>query len=87
MLNSFIWRIDRTLSDAITPDSSGPGSDGYEEVFHILTSFSITGASPPDGFMSYQDTHCGEWPYPSADIQSVYSSALADGAETNMYPG
>ena len=45
--------MDRTLSGASTPGQSGPGSDGYEGVFHILQSSSITGASPSDCLMSY----------------------------------
>ena len=36
MLNSSIWPIDRTLTGAITPGQSEPGSDGNEEVLNIL---------------------------------------------------
>ena len=53
MSNSFIWAIDTTLSGAITPAQSGPGSDGNEGVLYIPQSFSITGASPSDCLMSY----------------------------------
>ena len=35
--------IDRALPGAITPDQSGPSSDGNEEVLRILQSSSITG--------------------------------------------
>ena len=35
---------------------------------------SITGTSPSDCFVSYQDTHWG-WVYPSAEVQMVYSKA------------
>ena len=41
-----IWPIDRTLSGAIIPGHSGPGSDGNEGVIHISQSSSITEASP-----------------------------------------
>ena len=33
---SFIWPIDRALSGATTPCQSGPGSNGHEEVLHLL---------------------------------------------------
>ena len=48
MPNSYIWRIDRTLSGATTPGQSGPVSDGNEEVLGIIQSPSITGTSPSD---------------------------------------
>ena len=32
MSNCSVWPIDRTLSGAITPGQSGPGSDGDGEV-------------------------------------------------------
>ena len=35
MSNSSIWPIYRTLSDAITPGQSGPGSDGNKGVLRI----------------------------------------------------
>ena len=50
---SSIWPRDRTLSGAITPSQSGPGSDGNEGVFRILQSFSITETSPSDCLVSY----------------------------------
>ena len=31
-----IWLIDRALSGTTTLDQNGPGSDGNEEVLHIL---------------------------------------------------
>ena len=34
-----------------TPGQSGPGNNGNEGVLRIPQSFSITGASPPDGLM------------------------------------
>ena len=45
---SSIWLIDRTLSGATTPDPSGPGSNGNEEILHIAKNSSITGVSPSD---------------------------------------
>ena len=35
ILNSFIWLIDKTLSDVNTPDHSEPGSNGNKGVLHI----------------------------------------------------
>ena len=59
----------RTLSDATTSCQSGPGGDGNEGVLHIPQSSSITGASQSDYFL---------WSaYPSAKMQSVYSTATA----------
>ena len=45
-----IWSINRTLSDATTPGQSGPGSNGYEGVLHILE---ISNLLPSDVLMSY----------------------------------
>ena len=53
MLNSSIQPLDRTVSGAITPDQSVPGSDGNEEVLCIPQSSRITGTSPSDCLMSY----------------------------------
>ena len=50
---SSIWSRDRTLSGAITPGQSGPGSDGNERVLLIPQSPSIIGTSPSDCFMFY----------------------------------
>ena len=38
MSNNSIWPIDRTTSGFTTPDQSGPGSIGIEEVIRILQS-------------------------------------------------
>ena len=76
-LFSSIWPIDRTLSGAITPGQSGPGSDGNEGELHIPQSTSITGTSPSDFLVSYLE-HSLEGSYPSAEKQSVYSTASAD---------
>ena len=49
MSDSSIWPIDRTLSGAISPGQSEPGSDGNEEVLHfpqsLLPIHAITEAS------------------------------------------
>ena len=64
------------LSGATTPGQSGPGSNGNKRVLHIPLSSSITGTSPLDCLMSYQDTRGGV--YPSAEVRSVYSTAPVD---------
>ena len=56
---SSIWPIDRTLSGTTTLDQSGPGSNGNEGVLCIPQSFSITGASPSDCFVSCTGTFMG----------------------------
>ena len=68
--------IDRTLSSATTPGKSGLGSDGNEGVLQIPQS-SRGRASPSNCFVSYPD-HLLWGAYPSAVMQSVYSTALAD---------
>ena len=69
--------MDRVLSGASTPGQSGPGSNGTEEVLHIPRSSSITGTSPSDCLVSYPG-HSLRGGLPSAEMQSVYSTALAD---------
>ena len=77
MLFSSISPVDRALTGATTPGQSGPGSDGDEEVLCIPQSFSITKASSSDGLVSYPG-HSFEESYPSAELQSMYSTAPAD---------
>ena len=72
---SFIWPIDRTLSGATTPGQSGSGSDGNEGVL------CIPGMSPSDCLVSYPDHSWVRGSYPSAVMQSVYSTASADWAK------
>ena len=75
-----IWPIDRGLSGATTPGQSGPGSNGNEGVLCIPQNSSITGTSPSDCLVSYiQNTSFGV-SYPSAEKQSMYSTAPADWA-------
>ena len=73
------------LSYTTTPGQSGHGSDGNEGVLRIPQSPSITGASPSDRLVSYPGHSFGE-SYPSADKQSVDSTAPADWAKkVNWY--
>ena len=76
---SSIWPIDGTLSGATTPGQSGAGSDGTEEVLCISQSSCITGASPSDCLVSNPGYSLGV-SYPSAEMQSIYSTAPADWA-------
>ena len=76
---SCIWPIERTLSGANTPSQSGPGSDSSEGILRIPQRSGITGTSPSDCLMSYPRHSLrgvGE-NYPSAEMQSVYSTAPA----------
>ena len=75
---SCILPIDRTLSGATTPGLSGLGNNGNEGVLHIPQSSSNTGTSPSDCFVSYPG-HLGK-SYPSAEMQSVYSTTPANRA-------
>ena len=53
------------------PGQSGPGSDGNEEVLHILQSSSVTGASQSDFLVSYTRILAGGILPLSAEMQSV----------------
>ena len=77
---SAIWPVDRALSGATTPGQREPGSKGNEEVLLIPQSSSITGTLPSDCLVSYPGHSLGE-SYPSAEKQSVYSTALANWAK------
>ena len=68
-----------TLSGTTTLSQSEPGSNGKEQVLHILQS-SKTGASPSDYFESYlgHSLGVGVVSYPFAEMQSVYSTAPTD---------
>ena len=80
MSNSSIWPIDKTLSGATIPGQSRPGSDDNKRVLHIPQSSSITWASSSDCLMSYLGHSLGE-SYSSAEMQSVYPTALVDWAK------
>ena len=73
MSNSTIWLIDRTLSGATTPGQSGPRSNVKKGVLHIPES-SKTETLPSDWLISYKDTCWGGGAYPTAEMQSVYST-------------
>ena len=75
MSNSFNRPIYRTLSGVTTPNQSGPGSDGNEEVLRIPQNSSITEASTSDYLVSGES-------YPSAEMQGMYYVAPADLAKT-----
>ena len=66
--------IDRALSGATTPGQSGPGSDGNEGVLRIPQSSSTVGTSPSDSLVSYPGHSLWGGSYPSAEVQSVYST-------------
>ena len=71
--------MDRTLLGATFPGQSEPGSESNVGVLYIPQSSSITGASPSDCLVSYLGYSFAE-SYPSAEVQSVYSIALANWA-------
>ena len=75
-----IWPIHRTRSGATSPCQSRPGSDGNGVVLFISISSSITKTSPSDCFMLYTGYSLRGRSYPSAEKQSVYSTAPADWA-------
>ena len=69
---SSIWPTDRTLSGVITSGQSEPGSDCNERVLFIpqstLRLFSVI----------YRTLIKGRVVYPSAEVQSMYSSVPAN---------
>ena len=79
----FYLSIDRTLSGAITPGQSRTDSNGNQGLLHIPQSSSIIGTSPSDCLVSYPRHSLGE-SYPSAEKQSVYSTAPADWAIVDL---
>ena len=72
---SYFWSIDITLSVSTIPGQSRPESDGYEGVFRISQSCSITEASPSDCLVSYLGHSLVGRSYPAVEKQSVYSTA------------
>ena len=75
MPNNSIWPIDRSQSITTTPVFSGPRSNGNEEVPYknlkdlTIRLFSVIPRKPIESGS-----------YPSAKMQSVYSTAPADWA-------
>ena len=60
------------------------GADGNKWVLRIPQSSSITGASPSDSFMLYEE-HSLEESYSSAEKQSAYSKAPAYWANSHLF--
>ena len=56
-----------------------------EGVLRILQSSSIAGTSPSDCLVSYPGHSLGGWSYPSAEKQSVYSTAQPTGQSSYEY--
>ena len=69
------------LTGTTTPGQSGPGSDGNEGVLRIPQRSSITGSSPSDRLSYPGLTFGGGGLTPSAEVQSVYSTAPTDWAK------
>ena len=74
---SSIWPTYTTLSSATSLGQSEPVSDDNKGVLHIPQSSSITEASPSDCLVSYPE-HWLRESYPSAEMESVYSTAPTD---------
>ena len=68
------------LSGATTPDQSGPGSDGNEGVLRIPPKLQHCWNLTIRLFSVISRTLVGGMSYPSAEKQSVYSTAPADWA-------
>ena len=66
----------------------GSGSNGNEGVLRIPQSSNTAGTSPTDCLVSYTGHSLGGGSYPSAEVQSVYSTAPTDWAKKAcMYTG
>ena len=65
------------------PGQSGPGSNENKGVLRIPQSSNTAGTSPSDSLVSYPG-HSLAGSYPSAEMQSVYSTAPADWAIYGM---
>ena len=81
-VNCSIWPINRTLSGATTTGLSWPEGDGKAGVLCISQSSSINEDLPSNCLVSYLGLSLGE-SYSPAEIQSVYSTALAHWAIKN----
>ena len=73
------------LSGATTPGQSGLGSDGNEGILCIPHSACITSTSSSDCLASYPGQSFVGGSYPSAEKQSVYSTAPANWAKEGGY--
>ena len=67
--------MDTVLTGATMLGKSGPGSNGNEGVLRIPQSSWTAGTSSSDCLVSYQGHLLGGGSYPSAEKQSVYSTA------------
>ena len=76
---SSIWPIDRILSGATPPGSSGPRSNSNIGVLRIPQSSSITEASPSHCLVSYPGHSLGK-SYSFAKMELVYSAVPANWA-------
>ena len=74
-----------TLSGATTPGQSRPGSNGNEDIVHISQSSSITVALLSDSLILFAGHSLVRWSYPSAEMQTVYSTVQANWASYNCY--
>ena len=77
MSNISNWPADRDLSGTTILSQSGPGTVGNEGLLHISQSSRITEASSSDCLVLYP-RHSLRESYSSAEMQSVYSTALAN---------
>ena len=75
---SSIWSIDRSLSGAIIPSQSGPGSDVNEGVLYISQSSSIIETLPSDCLVTYPGYSWGGGVLSFCRDQLVYSTAPAN---------
>ena len=83
MSNSSIWPIDRNLSGTTSPGQSLLGNNENKEILPI-PQISKARALPSEGLLSYPGyLHVGV-AYFSAEMQSVYSTALADLTEKEI---
>ena len=73
-----------SLSGATTPGQNEPGSDGNEGVLCIPQSSSTARTSLLDCLVSYPG-HTLMGSYPSAEVQSVYSTVPTEWAITSLF--
>ena len=82
MSNSSIWHMDRTLSCSVTPNQSVFESNGNEGVSAFPKALAL---QEPQHQCHIQDTRWSGRSYPTAEIQSVHSTALADWSKQFMF--
>ena len=79
-----LWPINWTPTGTITLNQNEPGSKGNKRVLHIPQN-SRAETTLSNGLMSYL-AHLLEGVYPSAEMQSAYSTASADWAVDREIP-